>query len=79
MSELFNDRFHGCALLAGRIAWSEGRLGDRSYVQRLAYELYERGAFRGRAPSDLTSPCSGARTESAAGKPAAGNGKNPEP
>ena len=45
----FADRFHFCALLAGQIAYSEGRLQEREYVRRLAYRLFEQGAFRERA------------------------------
>jgi hypothetical protein len=39
------DRFHLCALHAGRLAHAEGKLHDSEHVKRLAYELYEEGAF----------------------------------
>jgi hypothetical protein len=42
------NRFHWCALAAGFLAAGEGRIGDSRYVQRLAYELFEEGAFRDR-------------------------------
>ncbi len=45
-----HDRFHWCALAAGFIAAAEGRLDDSRYVQRVAYEFYESGAFRDRVP-----------------------------
>lgn len=49
----WKDRFHWCALAAGFLAASEGRLHDSDYVKRLTYEFYEEGAFkkwaRGRA------------------------------
>ena len=35
-------------LAAGFLASAEGRLGDSRYVQKLAYEMYEAGAFRDR-------------------------------
>ena len=41
----WSDRFHRCALAAGFLAVSEGRLADREYVKRLTYTLYESGAF----------------------------------
>ncbi len=50
----WQNRFHHCALAAGFIAASEGRLGDSLYVKELAYALYEEGAFQNRvkhAPS----------------------------
>jgi hypothetical protein len=47
--EFWSKAFHSCALLAGFQAASEGRIGDSRYVQRLAYEMYERGDFRERA------------------------------
>jgi hypothetical protein len=40
-----SDRFHWCALAAGFLAASEGRLDDSEYVRRLAYQWYEEGAF----------------------------------
>lgn len=49
--EFWSNRFHHCALAAGLLAASEGRLADSRYVQRLAYDLYERGAFRGEIAS----------------------------
>jgi len=48
--EFWSDRFHRCALLAGFVAHGEGRLADSGYVRRLAFDLYEGGAFRA-APS----------------------------
>ncbi len=44
----WQDRFHCCALAAGFIAASEGRLADALYVRELAYSLYEEGAFHDR-------------------------------
>lgn len=46
--DIFNDRFHWCALAAGFQAWAEGRIGDSRYVKQLAYESYERGEFKDR-------------------------------
>jgi len=46
--EFWSNRFHYCALAAGFIAASEGRLDDALYVRELAYALYEEGAFRDR-------------------------------
>lgn len=43
--DFWADRFHRCALVAGLRAASEGRLADSSYVRRLAYDLYEAGAY----------------------------------
>ena len=43
--DFWADRFHWCALAAGFIAVSEGRLSGSDYVRRLAYEFYEDGAF----------------------------------
>ena len=43
--DFWNDRFHSCALAAGFIAHSEGKLADSEYVKLLAYEMYEQGAF----------------------------------
>ena len=43
--DFWSDRFHWCALAAGFIAASEGRLHDSEYVRRLAYQWYEGGAF----------------------------------
>jgi hypothetical protein len=40
----WSNRFHSCALAAGFLAASEGRLADSRYVQQLAYDLYERGS-----------------------------------
>jgi hypothetical protein len=40
-----SDRFHRCALAAGFIAASEGRLHDSECVRPLAYQWYEEGAF----------------------------------
>jgi hypothetical protein len=47
---IWNDRFHWCALAAGFLAASEGKLGDSEYCKRLTYEFYEAGAFRDRVP-----------------------------
>lgn len=44
--DFWSNRFHYCALAAGFIAASEGRLSDSLYVRELAYALYEDGAFR---------------------------------
>lgn len=53
--DIFTDRFHLCALAAGFLAASEGRLDDSEYVRRLAYQWYEEGAFADRAPKDASS------------------------
>jgi hypothetical protein len=47
--DFWDNRFHWCALAAGFIAASEGRLDDALYVRELAYSFYEEGAFRDRA------------------------------
>jgi hypothetical protein len=44
--DFWSDRFYFCALVAGMMAKSDGRLADSEYVRRLAYDLYEDGAFR---------------------------------
>lgn len=44
----WTNRFHWCALAAGFIAASEGRVGDSHYVRDLAYRMFEEGAFRDR-------------------------------
>lgn len=44
--DFHSNRFHRCALAAGFLAAGEGRLCDSVYVKRLAYHLYESGAFR---------------------------------
>ncbi len=44
--EFWSDRFHWCALAAGFIAASEGRVADSEYVRRLAYEFFQEGAFK---------------------------------
>lgn len=46
--DFWSNRFHWCALAAGFIAESEGRLSDALYVRELAYALFEDGAFRER-------------------------------
>jgi hypothetical protein len=46
--DFWSNRFHHCALAAGFIAESQGRLADALYVRELAYSLYEEGAFRDR-------------------------------
>ncbi len=43
--DFWSNRFHWCALAAGFLAHSEGRLQDSKYVRSLAYEFYETGAF----------------------------------
>ncbi len=48
--DFWENRFHWCALAAGFLAASEGRLEDSAYVRELAYAFYEEGAFAGRAP-----------------------------
>jgi len=48
--DFWSNRFHFCALAAGFLAASEGRLHDSHYVQQLAYEFYESGAFADRPP-----------------------------
>lgn len=45
---VWGNRFHWCVLAAAFLASAEGRLGDSRYVQKLAYEMYETGAFRDR-------------------------------
>ncbi len=52
----WSNRFHRCALAAGFIAASEGRLDDALYVRELAYSLYEGGAFRDRAVMAVKTP-----------------------
>ncbi|HEV3005852.1 MAG TPA: hypothetical protein VGX78_15405 [Pirellulales bacterium] len=54
--DFWSDRFHYCALAAGYIAASEGRLDDSEYVRRLAYELYERRPFRPALPGQVDTP-----------------------
>jgi hypothetical protein len=44
--EFWRDRFHLCALYAGKLAHAQGKLEDSEYVRRLTYRLYEEGAFR---------------------------------
>jgi hypothetical protein len=44
----WSDRFHWCALAAGFVAASEGRLDNALYVRELAYAMYKEGAFRDR-------------------------------
>jgi hypothetical protein len=51
--DFWNDRFHWCALAAGFLAASEGRLWDSEYVRNLAYQWYEEGAFANRVPTEL--------------------------
>ena len=46
--DFWSNRFHYCALAAGFIAASEGKLDDSLYVRELAYSFYEEGAFRDR-------------------------------
>jgi hypothetical protein len=47
----WDEPFHSCALAAGFVAASEGRLADSEYVRQLAYRWYEEGLFRDRVPS----------------------------
>lgn len=49
----WSNHFHWCALAAGFIAWSEGRLDDSYYVRDLAYRMFAEGAFRDRAKHTL--------------------------
>jgi hypothetical protein len=53
---VWSNRFNWCALAAGFIAASEGRIDDSRYVQKLAYEFYESGAFRDRTGSEKEEP-----------------------
>lgn len=46
--DIFQDRWHWCALAAGFLAAAEGRLEDSAYVRELAYRFYEEGAFADR-------------------------------
>jgi hypothetical protein len=48
----WNDRWHWCALAAGFLAASEGRLEDSEYVRKLAYAFFEEGAFQNRVKAD---------------------------
>ena len=62
--DIFDNRFHWCALAAGFLAASEGRLHEQEYVRELAYRWYEDGAFADRLTgspdgSTVTSPKSG--------------------
>lgn len=50
--DFWKDRFHYCALLAGSIAYAEGKLQDSEYVRTLAYKFYEEGAFKGPPESE---------------------------
>jgi hypothetical protein len=43
--DFWSDRFHACALAAGFIAASEGRLDDSGYIRDLAYGMFKDGAF----------------------------------
>jgi hypothetical protein len=54
--EFWQNRFHWCALAAGFLAAAEGRLKDDRYVQDLAYEFYETGAFRDCVPPRQPQP-----------------------
>ena len=53
---VWSNRFHWCALAAGFLAAAEGRIDDSRYVQKLAYELFEAGAFAEHAASFVRSP-----------------------
>jgi hypothetical protein len=55
---VWGNRFHWCALTAGILAVSEGRFADSRYVKKLAYELYESGAFRDRPTPSGSTPSS---------------------
>jgi hypothetical protein len=46
VDDFWTNRFHCCALAAGFIAASEGRLNDSRYVRDVAYRMFEEGAFR---------------------------------
>ena len=46
--DFWKNRFHWCALAAGFIAASEGRIEDSAYVRELAYSMFEEGAFQDR-------------------------------
>jgi hypothetical protein len=46
--DFWSNRFHWCALAAGFLAASEGRLDDSSYVCGLAYDMFNSGAFSDR-------------------------------
>ena len=50
--EFWSNRFHFCALAAGCVADSEGRLRDSEYVRQLAYKLFEEGAFKEEVPAE---------------------------
>jgi hypothetical protein len=52
-------RWDLCALMAGRIAQAQGKLSDSEHVKRLAYELYEGGAFRDEKPVSDADPSIG--------------------
>lgn len=54
--DLWSDRFHWCALAAGFLAASEGRLHDSEYVRRLGYQWYEEGAFAEQVRLRATKP-----------------------
>lgn len=43
--EFWNNRFHAVALAVGFVAHAEGWLHDSERVRRVAYHLYERGAW----------------------------------
>jgi hypothetical protein len=47
----WSNRFHWCALAAGFLAGSEGRIDDPRYVQELAYHFFDTGAFKKQAKS----------------------------
>ena len=47
--DVWRNSFHWCALAAGFLAVSEGRLADARYVRDLTYAWYEEGAFKDRA------------------------------
>ena len=57
--DFWNDRFHWCALAAGFLAASEGRLEDSAYVRELAYRCFEEGAFRERVSRPDSDPIEG--------------------
>jgi len=52
--DFWANPFHWCALAAGFIAASEGRLDDSLYVRELAYRMFEEGAFRDRCRPEPT-------------------------
>ena len=56
IDDIFDNRFHWCALAAGFLAANEGRLHEREYVRELAYRWYEAGAFADRLTGSPDGP-----------------------